>query len=79
METLGRLLDRCLPEAGWFWKKSKQWIIASACKRIITEDDMQKQLPVLQCQSIEFEKTLNDNVAGMAVQQQEIQSKAWTD
>jgi hypothetical protein len=59
--------------------EERQWVITSARKRIITEEDMQKQLAALQYQTNELDKALNDSLAGLAFQEQAIQLKAWAD
>ena len=55
----------------------KQWVITTARKGKISDDDMEKQLAAIDFQSMELRKMRDDKLAAILVQQQTEQLKDW--
>ncbi len=57
--------------------EEKQWVITTARKGKISDDDMEKQLAALDFQSNELQRMRDDKLAAIMVQQQTEQLKDW--
>lgn len=57
----------------------RQWVITTARKNLISEDDMEKQLAGLDLQIMDLRKKHDDKLAAILIQQQTDQLKEWAD
>ncbi len=57
----------------------RQWVITTARKNLISEDDMEKQLAGLDLQIMDLRKKHDDKLAAILIQQQTDQLKQWAD
>jgi hypothetical protein len=68
-EQLQRELDR--------FEDERQWVITTARKGKISDDDMEGQLSAIDFQAMELRKNLDDKLSAMIVQQQTERLKDW--